>query len=99
MKRRIKGFTNKAFLKIIEIKMMIKNTAPPHKKPIALLPNTSAINHENAITRNSMKKRNIKLMMLISTSMLIVLDNIFMLDSLKICILVSRYSFSSFLFS
>jgi hypothetical protein len=95
----MKGFKNNGFLKMIEIKIMMRKRPPPQRNPRPALPSRSDINHENEMTRKRRKNRNIKLTMEIKRSKLTVFERILMLVSLNICNLVSRYSLKIFLLS
>jgi len=95
----MKGFTNKGFLKMMEMKMINKKTDAPHKNPRVALPNRVDINQEKAITKKSRKNSIIKLTINISNNKLIVFDKIRMEVSFNIFIRVSTYSLTSFLLS
>ena len=76
MNRRIKGLRNKAFLKATDSARISRKTPPPHKNPMAALPSKSAINQENAITKNRRKNKTMKLMIVTKISILKVLDRL-----------------------
>jgi hypothetical protein len=95
----MKGFTNKGFLKMIEMKMINKKTNAPHKNPKVALAKRFDINQENAITKKSRKNNIIKLTININNNKLIVFDKIRIEVSLNIFIRVSTYSLTSFLLS
>lgn len=95
----MKGFTNKGFLKMMEMKMINKKTNAPHKNPKVALPIRVDINQENAITKKSRKNSIIKLTINISSNKLIVFDKIRIEVSFNIFIRVSTYSLTSFLLS
>ena len=50
----MKGFTNKGFLKMMEMKIINKKTNAPHKKPNVALAKRLDMNHENDITKKKM---------------------------------------------
>jgi hypothetical protein len=95
----MKGFTNKGFLKMMEMKMINKKTNAPHKNPKVALAKRFDINQENAITKKSRKNNIIKLTININNNKLIVFDKIRIEVSLNIFIRVSTYSLTSFLLS
>lgn len=95
----MKGFTNKGFLKMMEMKMINKKTNAPHKNPKVELPKMVDINQENAITKKSRKNSIMKLTININNNKLIVFDKIRIEVSFNIFIRVSTYSLTSFLLS
>jgi predicted carbohydrate-binding protein with CBM5 and CBM33 domain len=95
----MKGFTNNGFLKMIDVKIINKNTNAPHKNPRVALPNKLDINQEKEMTKKSRKNNIMKLTIKMSNNKLIVLDKIRIDVSFNIFILVSTYSLTNFLLS
>ena len=95
----MKGFTNNGFLKMMDVKIINKNTNAPHKNPRVALPNKLDINQEKEITKKSRKNNIMKLTIKMSSNKLIVLDKIRIDVSFNIFILVSTYSLTNFLLS
>ncbi len=95
----MKGFTNKGFLKMMEMKMINRKTNPPHKNPNVALPKRLDMNQENEMTKKSRKNNIMKLTIKMSSNKLIVFDKIRIDVSFNIFIRVSTYSLTNFLLS
>jgi len=95
----MKGFTNKGFLKMMEMKMINKKTNAPHKNPKVALPRRLDINQEKEITKKRRKNNIMKLTIKMSNNKLTVFDKIRIDVSFNIFIRVSTYSLTNFLLS